>query len=147
MSMTTTEPTSAELKPLLEQLESMRKLVEAEQRRTLRSTWLTAAVGALLLLLACGYFMYGYNRIAEMTQPEMIVSVAEAMVDDNLPRARQALEKEIEQSAPKWAEGLSRKAQQSMPQMREKAVKALSEEAEAKLEEASVLSKRPSRVS
>ena len=93
--MSTTESTpNTELATLVGQLEAMRKQVEIQHRQTLRSARLTAIVGAALLLLSSGYFLYAYNRIAETTQPEVIVAAAETMVDDNLPRVRLAIEKE-----------------------------------------------------
>jgi hypothetical protein len=146
MSTTTTpDSTPQEQSVLLQQLETLRKTVEAEQCRARRSSQLTAIVGAALLLVVTGYFLYAYNRISAATQPEVLVSVAETMIDDNLPVIRQSLEKEIAQSAPQWAEGLSRKAQEAMPDMRKKAVAVLTDEAEAKLEEASVLSEKTFR--
>lgn len=119
--------------------------MEAEQCRTRRSAQLTAIAGAVLLLVVTGYFLYAYNRISEGTQPEVLVGAAESMIDDNLPAIRQSLEKQIVQSAPQWAEGLSRKAQEAMPDMRKKAVAVLTDEAEAKLEQASVLSEKTFR--
>jgi hypothetical protein len=66
-------------------------------------------------------------------------------VDDNLPKVRASLEKEVIKSAPEWAEGLSRKAQDSMPEARKKVQQYFVEETERTLDEVAVLSEKQFR--
>jgi hypothetical protein len=142
---TTTEPVENELVMLKDRLDKLQKELEAQRRSASHSTTLTAIVGAIILLLISAYFIYGYQRFRSITEPEKVVDVAQAIVDENLPRVRDSVEKEIAQSAPKWAEGLSRKAQDSMPDVRKKAVQYLTDEADKKIQEASLMTEKTFR--
>jgi hypothetical protein len=139
------ESAEKELAELQEQLKQLHKTLSAERQRAQWSARITAFVGTVCLLAITCYFAYGYHRFRQVTEPENIVDVAQTLVDDNLPKARAALEKEVIKSAPEWAEGLSRKAQDSMPEARKKVQQYFVEETERTLDEVAVLSEKQFR--
>src|SRR5262245_30739610 len=69
----------------------LRKLRERLQRATL----LTVVIAALLLLVMGGYAYYLSRLWNEFTEPAGLVNLAETMIDENLPKTRATLEKQI----------------------------------------------------
>ena len=66
--------------------------------------WTTFLVLLMLLLgLMAFYFWFGYTQIHEVTRPDKLVGMAETMLNDNLPVARQQIEEQVTTSAPTWA--------------------------------------------
>src|SRR5262245_2429503 len=105
---------------LKERLDGLRRELAWRRARTQWTTRLTCVIGLVAFLALSGYFYYGYREISQMTDPEQIVSVAQDLLAQNIPRAREALEQQITTAAPAWAEGLSKQAQASMPEARQK---------------------------
>src|ERR1700754_1226986 len=68
-----------------QRLESMRQELSRQQAQSQRATLLTAAVGAVSLVLLGGYFYYAYAQLAEFTEPKQMVDVAEGLLEDSLP--------------------------------------------------------------
>lgn len=121
MSDTHATPTQGgDTSNLAARVERARRELAAARRRASLSTALTMIVGVLAIGLLSAYFAYGYTQIAEVTKPEKLVEVAEALINQNLPEARKAVEAEVDKSSPVWAENLSRQAIQSLPGGREK---------------------------
>ncbi len=136
------EPNAAadRLAALRTRLDALRDQLAHERRRTSRTTLFTAAAAVLMLILAAGYFAYGYKLFVEVTEPEKVVDVAEGLIDEKLPEARTALEDQIIKSAPQWADGLSKQAQSSLPDVRARLTDRFCDEAEKATAEAEILS-------
>jgi hypothetical protein len=100
-------------------LQSIETKVQELKTRLNREMTLTTLLGALMLAAFCGYFWYGYNQIAELLQPKMLVGLAGTMANDRLPDIRKQLEEEVKKNAPVWAEELSRQAIASVPTLRQ----------------------------
>jgi hypothetical protein len=84
------------------------------------TTRLTALVALALLALLCGYFYYAAGLWAEVTQPDRLLDLAEAKIQETLPGMRESLEKQITTDAPRWAEGLSKQALAALPDARQR---------------------------
>jgi RecG-like helicase len=101
-------------------LDATERVLKDCAERTRRGNRLTAIVGVGLLLLLGAYFLYGYQQISSVMEPNTLVSVAEQWLEDKLPEGRRAVEAEVDKSAPTWAASLSKQAQSSLPSIREK---------------------------
>jgi hypothetical protein len=91
-----------------------------QQARLARGSMLTAGIGALLCLALAFWFYYGYVKIQEVMTPQVIVQAAESTVMEALPKARAALEKQINESADEWAADFSKQVQENIPEVRRK---------------------------
>jgi len=125
---------------LRKQVDRVRDELASERRRMARATVFTVIVALLALCAAGAYFSYGYKLFVEVTEPEKVVDVAEGLIDEKLPEARNTLEEQIIKSAPQWAEGLSKQAQDGLPEMRAKLSDRFIQEAEKATREAEILS-------
>jgi hypothetical protein len=110
----TVAPTSLD-----QRLERLERRIASQRTQVARRSGVTAFVAVILLVVLAGYFYFGYKSINEVTQPKMVVQVAESFIDTNLPELRKSLQAEIVRSAPGWAEQLSGEVQSGMPQARE----------------------------
>lgn len=134
MSSAMTAPAGAEAR-----LAQLRRDLEAERRKTARSTTLAAILGVVALIALGIYFAFGYKMIDETTQPRRLVEVASTLVQDNLPAARQSLQEQVAASAPVWAEGLSQQAQAALPSGREQIETYVLDQVETSLTKGTVL--------
>jgi hypothetical protein len=125
--------------PLKQRLDRLQAELAAQRRSLNRSSTLTAILGLIVLGALAAYFYYGYTQIAYAAEPEQLVSVAETLIDDNLPKARASLEKEVDKNAGKWAESLSKKARASLPDLRVKAEAYFVEQVDKSLDESAVV--------
>jgi hypothetical protein len=124
---------------LNERLHQVQRQLIDERRRTARSTTLVVIIGILALLLLGGYFAYGYSEIKKNTSNELLLSFAEQEVQNQLPRAREAVAEEIKKSAPEWARMLSQQAQENLPTARQKLEEHALEQCDGMLKEASLM--------
>ncbi len=106
-------------KSLPERIEGVYRELRSMRRRFRLSAWITLIVGGLLLLLVGFYFAYGYSKISELRDPELIVSLVGQMVDDQIPAIRQNLEAQVEQNATTWAEQASQQLLAQISPLRE----------------------------
>ena len=102
-----------------EKIRSIESHIVSIQRRLSRGNKISTVVGALLLLLLVGYFVYGYQEINSVLKPEIIVDLGQTLVDDNIPAIKQTIRSEVEKNSPVWAQSLSQQAISSIPQLRE----------------------------
>ncbi len=102
-----------------EKLRSIESHIASIQRRLSRGNQISTVVGALLLLLLVGYFVYGYREINSVLKPEILVDLGQTLVDDNIPAIKQTIRSEVEKNSPVWAQSLSQQAISSVPQLRE----------------------------
>lgn len=105
---------------LKDRLEQVRRELAAERKRADRTRVMTLLIAIVALLLIGGYFAYGYSKISELTDHELLLNAAEDKLDENVPQLRDAIEGEVKRSAPVWAETLSKQAMESLPTAREK---------------------------
>jgi hypothetical protein len=101
-------------------IDRIRQGLAVQQARLARASMLTASVGAILCALLAFWFYYGYVKIKEVMNPQTIVQAAESVVIDSLPKARAALESQINDSADDWAASISKQIQDNMPDVRRK---------------------------
>ena len=102
-----------------EKIRSIESKITSIQRRLSRGNRISTVVGALLLLLLVGYFVYGYQEINSVLKPEILVDLGQTFVDDNIPAIKQTIRGEVEKNSPVWAQSLSQQAISSVPQLRE----------------------------
>src|SRR5262245_31786972 len=101
-------------------IERIRHAMAAQQARLARGSMLTASIGAILCALMAFWFYYGYVKIQEVTTPRVVVQAAETVILDSLPKARAALEAQINESADDWAADISKQVQANVPDVRRK---------------------------
>jgi hypothetical protein len=116
----TAKTPGAPVPSLKDRLEQLHRDLVAQRRHAQTATTLTVVIGVLVLLVLGGYFAYGYAKIKQLADPNLLVDYAEDQLQQNLPSVRKSLEDEITRSAPKWAETLSRQALESAPTARKK---------------------------
>ncbi len=107
--------TSGSAQSLQARLEKIQANLQAQENKLRSSRRGTLVVGALALLLAGGYFFYGYQQFSSILQAKSLVAVAQDLVNTNLPTARKALAEQINQSADVWAQSLSKQALDAVP--------------------------------
>jgi hypothetical protein len=126
-------------------LEAVRRDLAVLAGRAQRSSMLTLVVGAIALAALTGYFWFGYNKLKEFSQPQLLVDYGAQIMSDRLPEARASLEKQVRDQAPAWAEGLSRRAIESMPTAREQLEKYLSKQLDEALDKGTIVTEEKFR--
>lgn len=106
--------------PAIQSLESLAKELAVQESKLRNSSRVTMVIGVVAIVLAGGYFFYAHAKFRELLEPNTLVSAAEGLLDDGLPKAREALQQEIIRSSPQWAAQLSRQAMQAVPTVRTK---------------------------
>jgi len=106
-------------KSLTDRAEAVYRELRSMRRRFRLSAWITLIVGGLLLLLVAFYFSYGYAKISELKDPDLIVSLVGQMADDQIPILRQNIESQVKQNAPTWAQQASDQVVEAIPRVRE----------------------------
>ncbi len=106
-------------KPLPERAEAVYRELRSLRRHFRLSAWITLIVGGLLLFLVAFYFTWGYFQIAQLRDPEMIVSLVGQTVDTQIPLVRQNIEAQVQQNAGTWAEQASQQLLGAIPNMRQ----------------------------
>ena len=81
-----------------------------------RDSTILLVVAVLLFAVFLGYFIYGYNQFREITEPKMLMDVAEDMVGTKIDDIRKTLETEVDNNAETWAAQLSEQALAQIPQ-------------------------------
>ena len=106
-------------KSLTDRTEAVYRELRSMRWRFRLSAWITLIVGGLLLLLVAFYFSFGYSKISELKDPELIVSLIGQMADDQIPILRQNIESQVEQNASTWAQQASDQVLGAIPRVRE----------------------------
>ncbi len=117
MSSTTSPPAGTD--SLAARFERANQDLAALRRGASRSATSTLILGLFMVALLSFYFYSAYNAVREMTEPPQLVGVAQNLIDENLPQARESIQGVVNESAPQWAEGLSRQALAYAPRGRE----------------------------
>jgi hypothetical protein len=128
-----------------QRLERLERRMASQRTRVARRSRVTAFVALILLVVLAGYFYFGYKNFDEVTQPKIVVQVAESFVDQNLPELRKSLQAEIVRSAPGWAEQLSSEIQSGMPKAREQLENYIVDQMDAVLHETNTMSQEQFR--
>jgi len=118
--MATTANSGAPIGSPKERLDQVQRDLETLRHKTNRATGATAVVGILALVAIAIYFYIGYTQFSQYTEPDKLVSVAQDILERNIPAAQESLKEQIIRSAPTWAEGLSQHALESLPTARTK---------------------------
>ena len=100
-------------------LQSVENDLSRISRGMTRSARITSVVGLILMALMLGYFVFGFNEISDLTEPENLVALAGEVVDGSLPEIREAVQEEVTNSAPDWAQAISDQAIGAAPTIRE----------------------------
>ena len=132
--MTTTE-TAGAVETEASRLAGVEKELNTLERRLKREARLSTFVTVVVLALLSFYFAYGYREFSKLIQPQEIVSLGAALVDDNVTVVREAIQDEVSQSAPGWAEQLSNQAVEAVPLVREQLEEFAVAQAKASIEE------------
>ncbi len=132
--MTTTE-TAGAVKTEASRLASVEKELNTLERRLKREARMSTFVTVVVLALLSFYFAYGYREFSKIIQPQEIVSLGAALVDDNVSVVREAIQDEVSGSAPVWAEQLSNQAIEAVPLAREQLEEFAVAQAKASIEE------------
>ncbi|MDG1895205.1 MAG: hypothetical protein P8J37_09870 [Fuerstiella sp.] len=103
----TTKETAGAVESEASRLASVEKELNTLERRLKREARMSTFVTVVVLALLSFYFAYGYREFSKLLQPQEIVSLGAALVDDNVSVVREAIQDEVSQSAPVWAEQLS----------------------------------------
>ena len=106
---------------LAERLGKVQSDLAMQQKQLHRSAVLTAVVGAILLLLLTGYFVFGWKVLSDFTEPEKLVNDTTQIILARLPDARISLQDEIEIRFPVVLKDMSDQIQKSIPELREEA--------------------------
>jgi hypothetical protein len=128
-----------------QRLERLERRIASQRTHLARRSRVTALIALILLIVLAGYFYFGYKNFDEVTQPQMVVQVAESFIDTNLPELRKSLQAEIVRSAPGWAEQLSGELQSGMPQAREQLENYIIDQMDAVLHETNAMSQEQFR--
>lgn len=132
--MTSTE-TAGAVETEASRLAGVEKELNTLERRLKREARVSTFVTVVVLGLLCFYFAYGYREFSKLIQPQEIVSLGAALVDDNVTVVREAIQDEVSQSAPGWAEQLSNQAVEAVPLVREQLEEFAVAQAKASIEE------------
>lgn len=100
-----------------------------------RDATILLIVAVILFALFLGYFIYGFNKFKEISEPNLLMDAAEAVVNENITEVRKHLQNEVTQNAEKWAQQLSENAIKSVPSMRENLENFVAEQIHKKMEE------------
>lgn len=84
-----------------------------------RGAKVTGVIGVILVVVMIGYFSYGFGKVAELLEPNQIVSLIGVQVGDSLPQIRESVEDTVKDSAPDWAQAISDQAIGATPTIRE----------------------------
>lgn len=120
---------------LQERVNRLQSELTALRQRTNRSTALTLVLGAVVLILLCVYFYFGYTQIASILNAETLVPYAFGRLDEEVPNVRARLEKEIAEGAPQWADQLSKQVVTAIPDARKQLEKYVLERADETFKE------------
>lgn len=83
-----------------------------------RDATVLLVIAVLLFAVFLGYFIYGYNKFKEISEPNLLMDVAETIVRDNITEARLQLQKEVTENADQWVQQLSDQAIDNVDDMR-----------------------------
>lgn len=117
---TSNSPTPAATTGMAERISKLTGQITVHENAIKGATRTTGTIGVIALLAMTGYFYYGYVMIGGLLEPSMLVPYASGMLEQNLPSAREAIVKQINDSADGWAAQVSLKAQEAIPELRGK---------------------------
>jgi hypothetical protein len=118
MSNTLTRSNQPSVRKSVQQLERAERILESLAAAQYRSNRLTLVLGVASLLIVSGYFTLVYQRLSEHLEPEAVVDIAQNVLEERWPEAREAVEARIRASAPDWAVQLSLQTRVAIPQAR-----------------------------
>ena len=101
-----------------EQIEAAHRGLKKLRWRIRVGSWIATIVGLLLLGLVGFYFIYGYVRISEFQDPQLLVSLVGQTIDQSIPQLRQRVEAEVDNNASTWAQQVSEQALAAAPTLR-----------------------------
>lgn len=99
-----------------------------------RDSTILLIVAILLFAVFLGYFIFGYNKFKEISEPNLLMDAAESIVNDNIKDVRRTLQNEVTQNADKWVEQLSVQAVGSVDKMRTELEKFVTSQLKEKIE-------------
>src|SRR5436309_5155075 len=105
ITMATTANSGAPTGSPKERLDQVQRDLETLRHKTNRATGATAVVGILALVAIAIYFYIGYTQFSQYTEPDKLVSVAQDILERNIPAAQESLKEQLIRSAPTWADG------------------------------------------
>lgn len=84
-----------------------------------RGAWVTGIIGVILVAAMIWYFRFGFGKVAELLEPDQIVSLIGVQVGDSLPEIRKSVQSTVKDQAPDWAQAISDQAIGATPTIRE----------------------------
>lgn len=84
-----------------------------------RGAKITAFIGVILVVAMIWYFRFGFGKVAELLEPDQIVSLIGVQVGDSLPEIRKSVQSTVKDQAPNWAQAISDQAIGATPTIRE----------------------------
>ena len=84
-----------------------------------RGAKITAFIGVILVVAMIWYFRFGFGKVAELLEPDQIVSLIGVQVGDSLPEIRKSVQSTVKDQAPDWAQAISDQAIGATPTIRE----------------------------
>jgi hypothetical protein len=117
MSTHNTAPATS-TSPLSERISKLTWQISQQEASINRSSKTMGTIGVIALIAISIYFYIGYQIIAEILEPKVLVQAGSTYLEQNLAPARQALVKQIRDSSPAWAEQVSLMAQEALPNLR-----------------------------
>lgn len=100
-----------------------------------RDSTILLVIAVILFAVLLGYFILGYNKFKELSEPNYLMDVAEDIVKTNIAEARKHLENEVSQNADVWAQQLSDQAVDTVDDMRLELEKFVQQQLEDKIAE------------
>ena len=60
-----------------------------------RGAWVTGIIGVILVVAMIWYFRFGFGKVAELLEPDQIVSLIGVQVGDSLPEIRKSVQSTV----------------------------------------------------
>ena len=127
---------------LIDRSEAAQKELKKLRRRFQLGSWITGIVGAVIIVVLAGYFCYGYIKISELKDPELIVALVGQLVDDQIPQVRRRLESEVDNNAAVWAQQASEEVLKVAPTLRKEIEELAIEQADKAIDQLNVMGEK-----
>ena len=119
MSVPSSDSSNPSVEVLQDRANRITQQLADQQAKMDRGSRLTAIIGSIILVVLCGYFYYGYSKIFEVLEPELLVQAVEGTVLNTLPTLREQLQERVDQDAETWTQQASDQLVELMPTGRE----------------------------
>jgi Ca2+/Na+ antiporter len=60
-----------------------------------RGAWVTGIIGVILVVAMIWYFRFGFGKVAELLEPDQIVSLIGVQVGNSLPEIRKSVQSTV----------------------------------------------------